>query len=73
MRIQALIDPLKDAVYGAGEPTGEAHGRMKAAMAMAGIIRDATVRPPTHGPTADETAQIGAALKHAGLAVNAAA
>jgi len=73
MRIQALIDPLKDAVYGAGEPTGEAHGRMKAAMAMAGILRDATVRPPTHGPTTEETVQIAAALKHAGLAVNAAA
>ena len=73
MRIQALIDPLKDAVYGAGEPTGEAHGRMKAAMAMAGIIRDATVRPPTHGPTREESAQIAAALRNAGLAVNEAA
>ena len=41
MAIQARIDPLKDAVYGAGEPTGEAHGRMKAAMAALGIIRDA--------------------------------
>jgi len=40
---------------------------------MAGILRDATVRPPTHGPTTEETVQIAAALKHAGLAVNAAA
>ena len=37
------------------------------------ILRDATVRPPTHGPTTEETVQIAAALKHAGLAVNAAA
>ena len=32
MAIQARIDPLKDAVYGGGEPTGEAHANMKAAM-----------------------------------------
>jgi 4-hydroxy-tetrahydrodipicolinate synthase len=73
MRVQSLIDPLKDAVYGAGEPTGEAHGRMKAAMAMAGIIRDGTVRPPTHAPTSEEVAHIADALRHAGLASKAAA
>jgi 4-hydroxy-tetrahydrodipicolinate synthase len=67
MRIQALITPLKDAVYGAGEPTGEAHGRMKAAMALAGIIRDATVRPPTREPNAKELDTIRSALSHAGL------
>ncbi len=73
MRIQGLIDPLKDAVYGAGEPTGEAHGRMKEAMAMAGIIRDGTVRPPTHPPTSEEAARIADALKQAGLGKQAAA
>ena len=67
MRVQALITPLKDAVYGGGEPTGEAHGRMKAAMALAGIIRQGTVRPPTHAPSASELAAIQAALSHAGL------
>src|SRR5258708_33848002 len=40
-KIQGLIDPIKDAAYGAGEPTGEAHGRMKAAMQSAGILRPA--------------------------------
>ena len=67
MRVQALITPLKDAVYGGGEPTGEAHGRMKAAMALAGIIRQGTVRPPTHAPSTTELAAIRAALSHAGL------
>lgn len=67
VRVQALITPLKDAVYGGGEPTGEAHGRMKAAMALAGIIRSGTVRPPTHAPSASELAAIRAALAHAGL------
>src|SRR5204862_8076701 len=67
MAIQARIDPLKDAVYGAGEPTGEAHGRMKAAMAAIGILPNGRVRPPTHAPTAEESAAINAAIKAAGL------
>ncbi|ALM85674.1 dihydrodipicolinate synthase family protein [Bordetella sp. N] len=73
MAVQARITPLKDAVYGAGEPTGEAHGRMKAAMARAGIIRNATVRPPTHAPSEKELRAIDAALVAAGLTVKAAA
>ena len=67
MAVQARIDPLKDAVYGAGEPTGEAHGRMKAAMAALGILPNGRVRPPTHAPTAEESAAIHAAIKAAGL------
>jgi 4-hydroxy-tetrahydrodipicolinate synthase len=73
MAVQARITPLKDAVYGAGEPTGEAHGRMKAAMAAVGIIRDATVRPPTQAPSQAEMARIHQAIKEAGLDVRAAA
>jgi 4-hydroxy-tetrahydrodipicolinate synthase len=73
MKIQGLIDPLKDAVYGAGEPTGEAHGRMKAAMQAAGILRHATVRPPTKEPSKKELAEIQMAVKAAGLTQRAAA
>ena len=73
MKIQELIDPLKDAVYGAGEPTGEAHGRMKAAMAAIGILPNGRVRPPTHAPTAEENAAIHAAIKAAGLSERVAA
>ena len=73
MSLQGMIDPLKDAVYGGGEPTGEAHGRMKAAMQVAGVIRDATVRPPTHAPSAEEMAQIRLAVVAAGLEAKAAA
>jgi 4-hydroxy-tetrahydrodipicolinate synthase len=73
MKIQELIDPLKDAVYGAGEPTGEAHGRMKAAMQAAGILRSATVRPPTKEPSKEELIEIQAAVKAAGLMPRAAA
>jgi 4-hydroxy-tetrahydrodipicolinate synthase len=67
MHIQARIDPLKDAVYGNGEPTGEAHACMKAAMQAAGILRDARVRPPTEPPGPAELARIRAAVEAAGL------
>ena len=65
--VQALITPLKDAVYGGGEPTGEAHARMKAGMYLAGVIDDATVRPPTEAPNDVEMAALRAALTQAGL------
>jgi 4-hydroxy-tetrahydrodipicolinate synthase len=65
--IQARITPLKDAVYGGGEPTGEAHGRMKAAMEAGGILKSGRVRPPTEAPNAAELAAIAAAVEIAGL------
>ena len=72
MAIQAEIDPLKDAVYGAGEPTGEAHACMKAAMPAAGILRDATVRPPTIPPNVAELARIRTAVAAAEVWTRAA-
>lgn len=71
--IQGRIDPLKDAVYGEGEPTGEAHACMKAAMAAAGIFHGATVRPPTIAPSPEELARIEAAVRQAGLVQRPAA
>lgn len=68
MATQRLIDPLKDAVYGEGEPTGEAHACMKAAMVAAGIFDHAIVRPPTIAPSPDELARIASAVQGAGLA-----
>jgi 4-hydroxy-tetrahydrodipicolinate synthase len=73
MKIQGVIDPLKEAVYGAGEPTGEAHACMKAAMAAAGIFERGTVRPPTIAPSPEELARIAAAVKAAGLVQRPAA
>ncbi len=67
MQTQFRIDPMKDAVYGAGEPTGEAHARMKAAMQVLGVLENATVRPPTAPPSAAEMATIRAAAIAAGL------
>jgi len=67
MKIQDLITPLKDAVYGGGEPTGEAHARMKAGMYLAGVIKDPTARPPTEAPSEAEMQALRAALDNAGL------
>lgn len=67
MAVQAIITPLKDAVYGGGEPTGEAHARMKAGMWLAGVIDRPTVRPPTEPPTQAELQALRAALENAGL------
>jgi 4-hydroxy-tetrahydrodipicolinate synthase len=65
--IQAIITPLKDAVYGGGEPTGEAHARMKGGMYLAGVLEAPTVRPPTEAPNAKEMDALRAAVKQAGL------
>jgi len=73
MSVQAQIDPLKEAVYGDGEPTGEAHACMKAAMAAAGIFDRGTVRPPTIAPSPDELKRIVAAVRGAGIASRPAA
>ena len=67
MQIQDVITPLKDAVYGTGEPTGEAHARMKMGMYLAGVLDCPTVRPPTEPPSEDETNALRAALANAGL------
>ncbi len=65
--VQALITPLKDAVYGAGEPTGEAHARMKAGMYLAGVLESAAVRPPTEAPGQADMDALRAALAKAQL------
>lgn len=67
MAIQERIDPLKEAVYGTGEPTGEAHACMKAAMVAAGILDRAIVRPPTLAPSPEHVRRIHSALEASGL------
>jgi 4-hydroxy-tetrahydrodipicolinate synthase len=67
MEIQARINPLKDAVYGGGEPTGDAHARMKMAMYLAGILKSPAVQPPTKLPSGAELEAIEDALRGAGM------
>ena len=67
MDLQGRINPLKDVVYGGGEPTGEAHARMKMAMYLAAIIKSPAVQPPTNLPTGTELQAIKDAVRNAGL------
>ena len=73
MDLQSRINPLKDAVYGGGEPTGDAHARMKMAMYLAGILKSPTVQPPTHLPAGAELQAIENAVRNAGMLQRAAA
>ena len=66
--IQARIYGLKAVVYAAGEPSGEAHARMKAAMVMAGRFKSERTRPPIHPPQGELRERIRAAVDAAGLA-----
>jgi 4-hydroxy-tetrahydrodipicolinate synthase len=67
MKVQDVITPLKDAVYGGGEPTGEAHARMKMGMYLAGVLDAPTVRPPTEPPSEQEMTALRNAVAQAGL------
>jgi 4-hydroxy-tetrahydrodipicolinate synthase len=73
MRLQFEINPLKQAVYGFGEPTGDAHARMKMAMFLAGLISSPVVRRPTNQPSGAELEAIRKALAGAGMLQKAAA
>jgi 4-hydroxy-tetrahydrodipicolinate synthase len=70
--IQAWINPLKNVVYGGGEPTGDAHARMKVAMSYAGIFPSPRVQPPTRLPEGAKLKVITDAVDAAGLRSKAA-
>jgi 4-hydroxy-tetrahydrodipicolinate synthase len=67
MDIQFRVNPLKDVVYGGGEPSGDAHARMKMAMYLAGIVKSPAVQPPTRPPAGAELQAIKDALRDAGM------
>ena len=65
--INERIWPIKEAVYGSGEPSGDAHARMKEGMALRGLFRSALVRPPVLPPSAEDVAAMAAALEASGV------
>lgn len=73
MQLQFEINPLKDVVYGFGEPTGEAHARMKYAMMLAGRFKSALCRSPTRTPEGETARRIEDAVRKAGMLAKAAA
>lgn len=73
MDIQNRVNALKDAVYGAGEPTGDAHARMKVAMELTGRLGSALTQPPIREPDAAVVEEIRHALTEAGMLTQQAA
>jgi 4-hydroxy-tetrahydrodipicolinate synthase len=65
--IQGKINILKEIVYSTGEPSSDAHARMKVAMNLSGRMNSNTVRPPTELPTGETYDAIVAAVKEVGL------
>jgi 4-hydroxy-tetrahydrodipicolinate synthase len=67
MRIQEQINMLKEVVYASGEPSGDAHARMKTAMMLAGRFRSNLTRPPIEAPSGAMLERIRDAVERAGL------
>ena len=65
--IQGWINPLKEVVYASGEPSSDAHARMKVAMNLCGRLNSTTVRPPIELPTGAVYEAIVKAVNNAGL------
>jgi 4-hydroxy-tetrahydrodipicolinate synthase len=65
--IQRKINRLKEVVYASGEPSGEAHARMKTAMMLAGRFRSNITRPPIKPPSGVMLEKIRQAVSESGL------
>jgi len=65
--IQAKINPLKEVVYASGEPSGDAHARMKTAMMLAGRLKSNLTRPPVSTPSGAMLERIEKAVRAANL------
>jgi 4-hydroxy-tetrahydrodipicolinate synthase len=68
MSIQQRINVLKEVVYASGEPSGDAHSRMKTAMMLAGRLRGNLTRPPIESPSGAMLERIRQAVERSGLA-----
>ena len=66
--IQRRINGLKAVVYAEGEPSGDAHARMKTAMMLAGRFRSNRTRPPIRVPSGAMLERIRKAVVEAQLA-----
>ncbi len=65
--LQDKIFPMANAIYGFGEPTGEAHARMKEAIHQRGFFSSALMREPLMPLDQEEIDGVTEGLKQAGL------
>jgi 4-hydroxy-tetrahydrodipicolinate synthase len=66
-KLQTKIFPIAQAVYQIGQPSGEAHARLKEALRQRGIFSSSLMRPPVMPISSEEKKAITTALKTAGL------
>jgi len=71
--LHRVLFELKEAVYGGGEPSADAHARMKTAMKLTGRLSSDLMRPPTTSPGEAARERIRTALVRAGLISEGAA
>ena len=65
--LQNAIFPMAAAIYGIGQPSGEAHARMNEALYQRGIFSSPLMREPVLPLDDDEKAEVRAALAAAGV------
>jgi 4-hydroxy-tetrahydrodipicolinate synthase len=66
-KLQSKIFPITQAVYQVGQPSGEAHARLKEALRQRGIFSSSLMKPPVMPISDQERKEISAALRTAGL------
>ena len=66
-KLQSKIFPIAQAVYQIGQPSGEAHARLKEALRQRGIFSSSLMRPPVMPISDQEKKAITRALREAGL------
>jgi len=62
--LQEQIFPMAEAIYGIGEPSGDAHARMKEALKQRGVFSSALMRPPLLPLSEEEKAKVSAAIRN---------
>ncbi|HHW02494.1 MAG TPA: dihydrodipicolinate synthase family protein [Thermoanaerobacterales bacterium] len=65
--LEEKIFPMAEAIYGIGQPSGEAHARMKEALYQRGIFSSPLMREPVLPLSEEEKVKVAEALKKAGL------
>lgn len=64
-----LIAPMAEAIYGIGQPSGEAHARMKEAIYQRGLISNPIMREPVLPLSQEEKDKVTEALKKSKIPV----
>ena len=61
------IYPISQAIYGGGQPSGEAHARLKEALVQRGVFKSGLMRKPVLPLDQEEKDWIAMGLKKSGL------